>query len=328
MLLVMALMVIVGHAGVWKARAHTNARQAVWRTFYYRSGHDDPNPRGWTSRYAEMGQRDSHPPLLEEDPYPQGQMPFSLVRGQPYADPNTGRSIPVRPDEFEMLQGLQEGFADYEGPWPFLQSMPPGRYQMQRPHPVLDDRWQFTQQGLGSNRQRRVLWLYPVDLRPQIPDLVNRYVQAAIAVIRNPLRPDLLPLDMHPDGERRRDYHRQRFTLDGEYGGAPGLESKVHPRLKPFVCSFDPEVLRAEVVNQMIEEIRGTDERPRDWRTNWGRPGVMTDDYLELYRPRLRYLEQLVQQNPNLAGQYAAEIALLERYIEELEEFRDEVLTP
>jgi len=316
LLMVMALIVIMGHAGVWKVRTHTNARQAAWRSLYPRSGAQDPYPAGWPEQTAEMGTGDSEPPLFEWDPFDQ----WPVVRGPRFVEPFGHKSIPVRRDQFDMRLGLLEGSAGYEGRWPFLQVMPPGRFDLKRQHPVLDDCWQFTQQGLGSNQNRKLQFLYPVDLRPFLASKIQRYEQAAIAIVANPYRSWLRPLDRDPEVGNR-DYHRRRFPLH------PDLVRKL--RDPKVVCSFDPEVLRRQVAEPLIEEIKGSQQRPRaPYDQKWGRPGVMTGDHLEVYGDRLETLQQQLQSDPNPSPDLIAQIQILETYIDQLEKFRDEVLVP
>ena len=335
MLFVMGLMIVMGTAGAWKVRTLANSRQAVHRTLWPRTGSRDPHPVGWPES-ATMDSDDGSPPLLTNDPYDH----FAVVRGPLLVDPETGKSIPVREELFEMKDGLTEGTARIQRDFPVMAKMPPHGIDMSREHPVLDNCWQYHKMGIPSNQTRRILFLYPVDLSGQIPSETQNYTDAAVAILMNSDGQILRLLDRNrelrqrpPTGlpyappygiGRSPDYH---VPEDG------GLRRRL---LNPErVCSMDPSIMFESVGEPLIAEIQGK-ERPRNNLRNAGVPGRMTRDYLNMYQRHLSFIERLEEMlnNPDTSPRVVQMIqqslpamrsqkAMLEPLIEQLEQFRD-----
>ncbi len=294
MLFVMGLMIVFGTAGAWKARAHANARQAVWRTIWPRTGDNDANPRGWPTS-ADMRVEDPDTSYVDDDPY----APFAVVRGPRLVDPDSGNTIPVKEDLLAIPDGMKQGVSHIRRAFPVMANMPPRQIDMTRKHPILDDRWQFQNMKIPNNGTRRILFLYPVDLTTQMPQEIQRYTDAATQIVNlmsNAPTSVLLTLDRDdelpnpvPSGlpyappyglGRRRDYH------------LPGNGNVRRRLLNPErVCSKDPAEIRTQLVDDLILEIQG---RPQPGGlNNAGVPGRLTRDYLDMYERHLAFIERL-----------------------------------
>ncbi len=335
LLFIMGLMIVMGTAGSWKVRTLANSRQSVLRTLWPRTGSSDPHPIGWPES-ATLDLDDGLPPLMANDPY----VDFTVVRGPLLVDPETGKSIPVREELFEMKDGLRKGLARIQRDFPVMAKMPPHGIDMYREHLVLDNCWQYEQMNIPSNQTRRILFLYPVDLSGQIPDEIANYTQAVVAILMNPDDPVLRLLDRNmelryppPAGlsysppygiGRFPDYH---LPEDG------GLRRRL---LNPEqVCSMDPAIMFESVEEPLISEIQGK-ERPRSNLRDAGVPGRMTRDYLNMYQSHLDFIESLenILNSPNIPPGIVQMIqqalpamhsqkASLETWIQQLERFRD-----
>jgi hypothetical protein len=323
MLFVMGLMIIVGTAGAWKVRTETNSRQAVNRTLWPRDGGDDPHPIGWpNSAVMEMRLADDQPALLDADPFAE----HSVVRGPEHGDPQSGNSVPVRIEMLDMLVELKKGVAEIDRDFPVLANMPPRGMHLALDPPTLDSRWQFQAMGLPRNRIRRVKYLYPVDLSGEIASEIQRYVQAATAIVLNPLAAALAPLDRddelpnHTPGNlpysppygigRTPDYH------------LPGNRMLRRQLLNPErVCAYNPDVMRELVGNALVADIQRL-------------PSRMTRDFLRMYRGWLSFIERAEQalDDPSTPPEVVNAIqqalpqmrrdkAILEGKIEQLEQF-------
>lgn len=320
MLFVMGLMIIAGTTGSWKARAVTNTRQSVWRTLWPRDGHDDPNPRGWPAA-ATMERQDGRE-LIEFDPYSE----HDVVRGQPLAAPS-GEVLRVEEGLFDMQDDVVTGLAEMQRPYPVMGNMGSGRIHLQREHPILDNRWQFQEMGLGANRQRRVTFLYPADYERALTQQVQRYHNAALEIVYNPDNPVLDRLDdddeleAHPPGAlpysppyglgNAPDYHIPQ--------GAPRREM-LNPNR---VCSDNVQNLSDRVVSPLVRATERLPER-------------MTRDHLRMYNAHLDFIERLREMLDDPATppdvramisaalpQMNADEQQLEQYVDQLEQFRD-----
>lgn len=288
MLLVMGLMIIFGTSAAWKVRTHANARQAVWRTFTPRSGDDDPDPAGWP-RSAEMSMGEAQTSVFPDDPF-QG---FEVVRGPRIGDPQSGQYLDVRQGTMDPIDGTIEGTAHIERGFPVLGALPPEGINFTRIHAAFDGRWQFWDMGIGSNRSRRVPFMYPLDLQARIPGLTGQYVTAALGIVENPNRDALNVLDHDEE-------------LAAFYGGYIDF----HPRIRG--CTDNPEELRRMVESRLQEISPGVPQR-------------MTQRFLNMYQSQLSTLENQLNDPNTPAGQRAriqGQMSGLQSKIEQLEQFQ------
>jgi len=295
MLFVMGLMIIVGTTASWKIRTVTNARQAVWRTIDPRDGEDDPHSRGWPADARMETEVGSTP--IDFDPYDE----HEVVRGQPLSAP-TGEQLQVRESLFNMQAGLVNGVTELERPFPVMGNMPPRQIHLLREHPLLSGVWQFREMGLRSNAQRRILFLYPADYERSLSRFVNRYHEAALAIVQNPLNPILETLDN--DNELRNPVP-SGLTYNPPYGigRAPDYHMPERsPRgflLNPDrVCSTNRDTLTQNVINPLVSETKRV-------------PARLARDFLRMYRGHLAHIERLLEiyHNPRTPRTIKAQIA-------------------
>ena len=295
MLFVMGLMIIVGTAASWKVRTVTNARQAVWRTIDPRDGEDDPNSRGWPED-ARMETESGNSPI-DFDPYAE----HEVVRGQPLSAP-TGEQLRVRESLFDMQAGLTNGVTEIERPFPVMGNMPPRQIHLMREHPLLSRDWQFREMGLVSNAQRRILFIYPADYERSLSSFVQRYHEAALAIVQNPLNPILETLD---NDDELRNPVPSGLTYNPPYGigRAPDYHMPERaPRgllMNPDrVCSTDRNELTETVINPLVSETRRIPDR-------------LARDFLRMYRGHLAHIDRLldIYNNPMTPATTRAQIA-------------------
>lgn len=319
MLFVMGLMIIVGTTASWKVRTVTNSRQAVWRTIDPRDGEDDPHSRGWPASARMEIESGSTP--IDFDPYDV----HDVVRGQPLSAP-TGEEIPVRESLFDMQAGLTLGVTEIERPFPVMGNMPPRQIHLLREHPLLADRWQFREMGLRSNGQRRILFLYPADYGRSLNSEIQRFQEAALAIVQNPLNPILEMLD-NDDELQNPVPSGLNYSPPYGIGRAPDYhipEGSVRRLLlRPDnVCSTDRSEVQITLINPLVAATRRVPDR-------------LTRDFLRMYRDHLEHIDRLQElyDDPNTSPLTKAQIApfipamnrdkpVLEERIQSLEDFQ------
>ena len=319
MLFVMGLMIIVGTTASWKIRAVTNSRQAVWRTIDPRDGEDDPHSRGWPTNARMETQEGSTP--IDEDPYDT----HEVVRGQPLRAPS-GEQLQVRESLFDIQAGLTNGVTELERPFPVMGNMPPRQIHLYREHPLLSGDWQFREMELRSNAQRRILFLYPADYGRSLSQYVQRYHEAALAIVQNPLNPILETLD---NDDELRNPVPSGLTYNPPYGIGRTPDYYVPERaprgllLNPDrVCSTNRDELSQTVIGPLVRETQRVPDR-------------LARDFLTMYRGHLAHIDRLMEiyENPQTPPQTRAQIAPfvpamsrdrpdLEQRIEQLESFQ------
>ena len=319
MLFVMGLMIIVGTTASWKVRAVTNSRQAVWRTVNPRDGEDDPHSRGWPASARMEAEQGSTP--IDYDPYDA----HKVVRGQPLNAPS-GEQLKVRESLFDIQAGLTNGVTDLERPFPVMGNMPPQRIHLYREHPLLAGNWQFREMELTSNAQRRILFLYPADYGRSLSRYVQRYHEAALAIVQNPLNPILETLD---NDDELRNPVPSGLTYNPPYGigRAPDYHVPERPPrgllLNPDrVCSTSRDEVSQTVIGPLVGETQRVPDR-------------LARDFLSMYRRHLAHIDRLMEiyNNPQTPPATRAQIAPfvsamngdrpdLEQRIEQLESFQ------
>lgn len=331
MLFVMGLMIIAGTTGAWKVRTVTNSRQAVWRTLTPRTGHSDPNSRGWPES-ATMTREDARD-LIDFDPFTD----HEVVRGQPLSAP-TGESLTVEEGMFDMQDGVILGFTEMERAYPVMGKMGSGQIHLKREHPILNDRWQFREMGLSSNGQRRITFIYPADYERALTQEVRRYHEAALEIVYNQDNPVLDALD---DDDELKAHAPGSLPYDSPYGLGYAPDYHIPERrprramLNPSrMCSDNLQRLSEEVMAPLVEEIQGRPELPG--LQNAGLPGRLTRDHLRMYNGHLDFIERLLEMlddsstPPDVRAMIAAAMpqitadqSRLEENVDQLEQFRD-----
>lgn len=346
LLFVMALMVIIGTTAAWKARAVSVAREAVWRTNLRRTGANDPYPRTWPND-ARMMVANSSRAILPSDPYSQ----HVVVRG-PILTAPTGEALPVRNDLSDMDGGLRRGIAGIERPYPMLRRM--GRIDLERDHALLQDHWTYLEMGYPNNWMRRVLRIYPIDLAALIPGETQRYMTAALAILQNRNLQILQMLDNDdelrqpvPVGSMYEPPYGIGFAPDYHFPERNPIRARLlNPEL---VCSYNISDLKSSITDPLFQEIRGHSGM-RSRLDECGVAGRLTRDYLRMYQRHMRHIDsilhllglpayagdrpppaaplppQVVAYLMSKVGEMRTNRTMLERYIGELERFRDYLL--
>lgn len=309
MLFVMALMMLIGTGGAWKARTDAVARQAAWRAFAGRLSDSDPLPDGWPDQ-ATMTEEASQPSVLPDDPW----LSHEVVRGPALTDPNTGMSLPVREHALDLTSGLRQGRAELVRPFPIFRRLPPHEFSFRRLDVVLDgSRWQFHTMQMGSNLARRVLWTYVVDYQLQFADVTDAFIVAALAVLESFDSPMLKPLvggdpDVAELGFGRSPDFRPGINVGQRRARIPALGGA---QLRPMLCEIDLEAIQRDQVLRLLASIDAV-------------PLRMTDYYLGIYRAKI---DELENHDPAQPGD-AALIAQLENYVRQLQRFRATLVNP
>lgn len=300
LLFIMALMINFGVVASWKVRGLSVARHVLWGSRWPRSGSGNPRPAYWpetagvgTGGPAHVAELDD--PRLDQ-PVARGPLPLGTE---------------VRAELLDPTRGLRRGSAEIRRAFPLLARM--GDYHLTARTCLLDDKWQYQRMGMGHNRQRRIPVIYALAKAP--PGLVDAYVQAVVAILYAPFRPQLAPLD-------RDDEFIQYGRRFGWGGGAPDF----HPRLRRF-CSLDL-LLAAQRVEDLIDRIQGEVQRDEDGNVTRRIPCVaekMTRAFINLYERVIQELQRQISASPPPpAGQLAsiqAEIDQLEAKIDVLSQF-------
>lgn len=305
LLFVMALMIIFGTAGAWKVRTHVNAREVAWREFWPRNGSSNGNPSNWPPG-APMEDQAAGPPVFSRDPY----LDHVVVRGPMLVDPQTGAFMPVRQGTLSLQGGLRAGFARIRRDYPIFRRLPPHEIDFPRHHQVLDgSRWQFGTMGMWSNLARRVLFLYDVDLLVRIGAPVQLYVDAAVAMLYDPTRPDLVPLrggdpEVAALGRGRSPDFVPPIPLGTERASISALRGRS---LRPTVCEGDPSIVRQDQVHSLLERIENVPER-------------MARYYKSLYESLIQQARdgELPPGVPDLSGEWQTYVNQLNVFLQQL----------
>jgi len=311
LLMVMGLMMLIGWAAAYKVRGQIHSREAAWRSIHRATlpgnGQGMPVQPGmpspvqlsvdgqqpWTlNPPAELARYDSHP----------------VVRGPVLLDPQTGHGLRVNRDLLDINQGMITGRALLERDFPVMGQIPPRGYRFDVEFAVLDNRWQFWQMGLASNRSRRSLGLYPDflwQLRRITAIPAARFDQLAGALRSG------LPIPQPPQ-EKQLTFQSRRqmdlFDRDPELG----YRDYYHPYLSPpgNARTCDRGEL-AGFADQLIQRIQGS-PRPRGNLGQAGIPGKLTQDFLNLYKNMRQ--QALDQNDMQSAGAYQSKIQQLETF--------------
>ena len=229
LLFVMALMIDFGTRAAWKVRSQTNTRYAAVRTLMGRTGSFDPNPLTWPApaTLAAGGGSDVASVNNLWNAVPELQTP--TIRGPQIVSPRGGRPIIVR-RELEMSRGTHTGVTTFDRSFPLLERGIPARVsrRIDQQQELLDDRWQYQNQGFGNNRSRRAKSWYRIEPSDfaELTGLLTALQEADGKLKANPSARFLDPLD--------RDDEFIRYT-----GSAPNF----YPRLRR-ACTDDPAAVQ------------------------------------------------------------------------------------
>lgn len=303
MLFVMALMMIIGTAGGWKARTHSVARQATSRSTWPRTGDNDAAPVNWP-RNASMGFGDHEPAMFNNDPWSD----HEVLRGPMLVEPETGTMLQVNGNLVNMTDGLQEGRSHIRRDFPIFKNLPPHEFEFTRENVILSGSpWQFRSQGISSNLTRRILHTYNGSLEEQMADLAERFFTAAVAAIENYDREEMTPLIggdpeiRELNGNRSPDF-RPQINIGSERATIPAIQGQ---RLRPGYCNDDLLEIQRDHVNRLMDRIEDVPRR-------------MSDYYIGQYQRKINELEEEDPMPPG-AAQLISE---LEGYIEQLNRFK------
>lgn len=254
LMFVMALMVIIGNAVVWKVRTATVSRHALWRARPMRTADVDPPPATWPRERTSMAV------IQDADLLP-------VAAAQPNDAVAHGPLGPfgVRPI-LDIGQRKLAGDAELARIYPMLARM--GEYRFDVEHPMLVGQlryWEIPLPGREEpvlrsyywelkyrrNTQRRILYIYELPKAPS--GLSQAFSDAVRSVLNAPFRGDLDPLDRDPEV----------FAFYGDY-------IDFHPEIGRF-SSLDEEEVYRDYVEPLIDRIEGL-------------PAQMTQFFLNMYR--------------------------------------------
>lgn len=293
LLFVMALAINFGTAASWKVRALVAARHAAWSTRPPRTGLQYPRPQNWP-RAANLDAGAAADFPLLDDP----RVYHPVARG-----PTLPGGTTVNSELLDPSRGFRHGLSSLRRDFPLLQRL--GTYGLSAETNLMDNLWQFWRQGLGNNGDRRIRVLYALAQAPA--NLSQAYVQAALAILRFPLRNDLRPLDRDDEFQA----YSQRF---------PQLRIGVpdfHPRPRGF-CSLD-RTLADQVVADLLDRITGRVDRDASGNVTRRIPGVpetMTRAFIGLYT---RVIQELQNQMNATPPPPPAQMAAMQAEIDQLQ---------
>ena len=294
LLFVMGLMIVIGWTATFKVRAQIHAREAASRSilasYPLSNAQYMPTPPGFPPP-AEMSVDRTYVPCI---PMPTAELALydshPVTRGPVLVEPETGQSLRVDRDILDVRRGMISGRAVVDRGFPVMGEMPPKRFRHDVRFPVLDNRWQFWQKGLGSNSSRRSLKLYP--------SLAGDWQSVTAGYSAQFRRLE----GMLSSGLRRREMDLFDRVFRDYYPNPPrNARTSDRGQLSGFA-------------DRMIERIYGR-PRPRRSLAEAGIPGALTQDFLNHYLQLARQARRNMQSD-------AAYIPL----IQQLESFRSDLL--
>jgi hypothetical protein len=299
LLMVLAMIINLGTEVKWKIRTLAVSRQAVWRQRRDRHGNTDPPLAGWPRQGTSLRVFPAtSQPIFPQDPL----APYSVVRGPALRNPQNsaaGSQLIVNTTLLDMTGssgGVDQANASIQRNFPLLPLMSDVHLSVDQL--LVDGLWRFWEMGYLHNDSRRIRQLYTFVPPGAVSNLAQVFQQAASAVVTNPMRPSLFPLDH-----------------DEELAAWLGHSVDFHPRLQ-HVCSLNRFEVRAGAVQQLIDRIQGPTGggRGRRFPPQNAVPEAMARAFLSMYDGQL---QQLQNQNPPPQGQ----INVLEQKIKQLQQF-------
>ena len=275
LLMVMALMVNFGTAACWKIRTLVMARQTLWSSRSGRSGVADLQPAWWPTPDGTTASQVSQVPAFDD---PRLNQP--VARGPLPAETS------VHADLLDPTRELRTGLATLKRLYPMLGKM--GSYRLSTQSVLVDGKWTYSEMGLWSNEERRIPAIYALAKAPH--ELVEAYVKAVVALLKNPWRGALRPLDQD-----------EEFIDYGAFLGWDSGPPDFHPRLNSF-CSLDRD-LADEHVLDLIDHIQGKVDRDKEGNVVRRIPDVaeaMAQAFLDLYEQVIREAQDPAGHDPPL----------------------------
>ena len=285
LMFVVGLSVVFGVVACWKVRSQTVARDAVWSSRWPRWQTGVPRPLEWTPPASYSWRQGGPLPALDHQAYQhpiiQGPLPNNLA---------------VNTQLFDPTLGLRIGDAETTRSPPALGRL--GDYSLDIDLPVVDGKWQYGQQGIGSNENRRVPVIYPNLLDPPATQALRmQYQQAIQAVVTAPCQPALAVLDRDQE-------------LIAWYGPPP---RDFHPRF-PIFCSTETDFVRMTHLPGHLFRV-DCHTPPGQPRGRHGVPERLASTFKRMYEEQLAVLQNSTPPGP------PQQIAALQQKIQILEEF-------
>jgi len=260
--MVAALMVNYSTMATWRVRSEVVSRHAAWRTRWPRSGKNEgiPDRPFWPEDSVMTTEPDTAFDVLDIP-----EIDHAVVRG------------PI-PNEFVVndtlipMRGAYKGVAEVNRELPFLSRL--GDYNSgEVNHPLIDHKWQVATLQV-PNRFRRTLVIYKLpNTEPSLPEAFAAAVENVLGI---PHYEGLSVLD--------RDEDIRRYT---------GGYVDFHPRVRSRMCELDPEFVREERVEPLID-IRGDDGDIRLGQISQ-LPRHMTNYFLNMYRAAKQRMEGQIE---------------------------------
>lgn len=267
LLLFLLFLMINSGAGIGaKLDAVVASREAAWRARWPRSPYNDPPPASWPAPAQRFDSPGGRAVALADPAYDR-----PVVRG---TDPS--RSFPTNGDPFDPTGGMSRGdsplilgHASAQRDFPVMKRL--GPFSLHEARPLLDDAWRYCPTlPIGGNYLRRIEVLYRL---PRFPREAQRFRVAYLALVWNPSKPDLAPLD--------HDIDFIKWT-----GAAPDFIPVVNPQAPDRNFPFrDVDVRR--VRRKYIDDFDGLIDRILRV------PKRMADAFYNLYRSIQRQLDAM-----------------------------------
>jgi hypothetical protein len=289
LMFVVGLSVIFAVVACWKVRSESVGRDAVWSCRWPRWGTGVPQPLEWTPPASRTWRQGGPLAALDhqafQHPLIQGPLPNNLA---------------VNSQLFDPTLGLRIGEAQTTRTPPALGRL--GPYSLDVEVPILDGKWQYGQQGIGSNTNRRVPIIYPNLLDPpQTQALRMQYQQAIQAVVTAPCQPGLAVLDRDQE-------------IFAWYGYSPDF----HPRFPRF-CALETDYVRTTHLPGHLYRVDCHTPPGQRSRGAHGVPADLTNFFLRMYRHQKWVLQNSIP--PGTPAQIAAldqKIAILQAFLDQL----------
>jgi len=287
LLFLMGLMINFGTAASWKVRGLSVARHAACSSRWPRTIANQPRPDSWPAAASVAAGTAADASALD-DP----RADHAVVRG-----PSLPLGTRVRRELLDPARGMLAGTSRIERPHTLLKSL--GNLALSSRAELLDDKWQFERTGQPVNLWRRIPALYELARAPA--GYVRDYARAVAALLHDPLRSDLDPLD--------RDDEFIGYSRRFGWGTAA---TDFHPLLARF-CTLDKSEAQRRV-RDLIDRIQGK-QTPRVPSV----AAVMAQGFIDLYERAMAALRARGGGLPSGAsGAVLAEIADLQRKIDAL----------
>ena len=281
LVLMMALMIDFGFAGVWKIRTQTNARYAGWRTLTARTGQFNATPPYWSNQGASLSaQWGTALPNVNQQWDATQDLLCPCARGQRLTAPNSVAAINV-PGRLEMDDDVVRGHADLDRPLPLFRGAMPasnGRFRFDINLDLLDKHWQYNTLGLTSNADSRARVWWDIEHA----DLAG--LDGATARNKQPLDQNLQQLQTNPN-----QADLDPLDDDDEFQRDSGNAPEFYPRLESL-CMADADALSLRAISRTDSNGRSN---PNALLSRIDRlPCSMSGSFIGMYRVWIKKLEE------------------------------------